>query len=163
MPATNRKKSGGNTFEFSEKQMADIREAFELFNVDGSGSIGTKELKVAMRALGFEPKKEEIKRMLLNINKQHTGVITYDDFVTLMSIKMTDKDSKEEIIKAFKLFDDDCTGKITFSNLKRIAQELGENIVDEELQEMIDEADKDGDGEVSQEEFLQIMKKTNLY
>ncbi|CAI6357042.1 unnamed protein product [Macrosiphum euphorbiae] len=163
MPATNRKKSGGNTFEFSEKQMADIREAFELFNVDGSGSIGTKELKVAMRALGFEPKKEEIKRMLLNINKQHTGVITYDDFVTLMSIKMADKDSKEEIIKAFKLFDDDCTGKITFSNLKRIAQELGENIVDEELQEMIDEADKDGDGEVSQEEFLQIMKKTNLY
>lgn len=51
-----------------------------------------------------------------------------------MSIKMADKDSKEEIIKAFKLFDDNCTGKITFSNLKRIAQELGENIADEELQ-----------------------------
>lgn len=46
MPATNRKKSGGNKFEFSEKQMADIKEAFELFNVDGSGSIETKELKV---------------------------------------------------------------------------------------------------------------------
>lgn len=47
---------------------------------------------------------------------------------------MADKDSREEIIKAFKLFDDNCTGKITFSNLKRIAQELGENIADEELQ-----------------------------
>lgn len=51
-----------------------------------------------------------------------------------MSIKMADKDSREEIIKAFKLFDDNCTGKITFHNLKRIAQELGENIADEELQ-----------------------------
>jgi len=51
-----------------------------------------------------------------------------------MSIKMADKDSREEIIKAFKLFDDNCTGKITFYNLKRIAQELGENIADEELQ-----------------------------
>lgn len=51
-----------------------------------------------------------------------------------MSIKMADKDSREEIIKAFKLFDDNCTGKITFNNLKRIAQELGENIGDEELQ-----------------------------
>jgi len=51
-----------------------------------------------------------------------------------MSIKMADKDSREEIIKAFKLFDDNCTGKITFQNLKRIAQELGENIADEELQ-----------------------------
>jgi Ca2+-binding EF-hand superfamily protein len=49
-------------------------------------------------------------------------------------MKMADKDSREEIIKAFKLFDDNCTGKITFSNLKRIAQELGENIADEELQ-----------------------------
>jgi len=51
-----------------------------------------------------------------------------------MSIKMADKDSREEIIKAFKLFDDNCTGKITFYNLKRIAEELGENIADEELQ-----------------------------
>ncbi|XP_025410234.1 caltractin [Sipha flava] len=160
MPATGRKKSG---FEFSDKQLADINEAFGLFNKDGTGSIETKELKVAMRALGFEPKKEEIKRMLSSLNKQHTGVITYDEFVTLMSIKMAEKDSREEIIKAFKLFDDNSTGKITFYNLKRIAQELGENIADEELQEMIDEADKDGDGEVSQEEFLQIMKKTNLY
>lgn len=47
---------------------------------------------------------------------------------------MADKDSREEIMKAFKLFDDNCTGKITFSNLKRISQELGENIADEELQ-----------------------------
>lgn len=51
-----------------------------------------------------------------------------------MSIKMAEKDSREEIIKAFKLFDDNCTGKISFCNLKRIAQELGENIADEELQ-----------------------------
>ncbi|VVC41047.1 Hypothetical protein CINCED_3A011778 [Cinara cedri] len=116
-----------------------------------------------MRALGFEPKKEEIKRMLNSLNKQHNSFITYEDFINLMSMKMADKDSREEIIKAFKLFDDNCSGKITFQNLKRIAQELGENIADEELQEMIDEADKDGDGEVSQEEFLQIMKKTNLY
>lgn len=42
-------------------------------------------------------------------------------------------------------------------------QELGENITDEELQEMIDEADRDGDGEVSQEDFIRIMEKTNLF
>lgn len=46
MPGTGRKKSGGTKFEFNEKQMADIKEAFELFNKDGSGSIETKELKV---------------------------------------------------------------------------------------------------------------------
>jgi len=66
-------------------------------------------------------------------------------------------------MKAFKLFDDDETGQITFTNLRRVAKELGENLTDEELQEMIDEADRDGDGEVNQDEFLRIMKKTSLY
>jgi len=63
----------------------------------------------------------------------------------------------------YRLFDDDETGKISFRNLKRVAKELGENMTDEELQEMIDEADRDGDGEISEDEFLRIMKKTSLY
>ena len=50
-----------------------------------------------------------------------------------------------------------------FRNLKRVAKELGENMTDEELQEMIDEADRDGDGEINEDEFLRIMKKTSLY
>ena len=54
-------------------------------------------------------------------------------------------------------------GFITFKNLKRVAKELGENLTDEEIQEMIDEADRDGDGQVSEEEFFRIMKKTSLF
>jgi Ca2+-binding EF-hand superfamily protein len=54
-------------------------------------------------------------------------------------------------------------GFITFKNLKRVAKELGENLTDEEIQEMIDEADRDGDGQVSEEEFVRIMKKTSLF
>ncbi len=61
------------------------------------------------------------------------------------------------------MFDDDDTGAISFKNLKRVAKELGENLTDEELQEMIDEADRDGNGVIDQDEFLRIMKKTNLY
>ena len=74
----------------------------------------------------------------------------------MMTAKMGEKDSKEEILKAFRLFDDDDTGKITFRNLKRVAKELGENMTDEELQEMIDEADRDGDGEINEDEFLKV-------
>jgi Ca2+-binding EF-hand superfamily protein len=44
-----------------------------LFDADGSGTIDVKELKVAMRALGFEPKKEEIKKMISDIDKEGAG------------------------------------------------------------------------------------------
>ncbi|XP_018320254.1 caltractin-like isoform X2 [Agrilus planipennis] len=158
-----RKKKDGPKFELNEQQKNDIKEAFDLFDIEGVGTIDSKELKVAIRALGFEPKKEEIKAMIAEVDKEGTGKLSFDDFLYLMSVKMAEKDSKEEIMKAFRLFDDDDTGKISFKNLKRVAAELGENLTDEELQEMIDEADRDGDGEISQDEFLRIMKKTSLY
>merc|ERR1719219_1669209 len=97
------------------------------------------------------------------VDKENAGKLSLENFTVLMANKMAEKDTKEEILKAFKLFDDDESGKISFQNLKRVAKELGENLTDEELQEMIDEADRDGDGEVNQEEFLRIMKKTSLY
>ena len=63
MSGANRKKAGPKP-ELTEEQKQEIREAFDLFDADGSGTIDVKELKVAMRALGFEPKKEEIKKMI---------------------------------------------------------------------------------------------------
>ena len=81
----------------------------------------------------------------------------------LMTAKIAERDPREEILKAFRLFDDDNTGKISLRNLKRVSRELGETMTDDELQEMIDEADRDGDGEISEEEFIRIMKKTNLF
>ena len=116
-----------------------------------------------MRALGFEPKREEIKKMISDCDKDGSGVIDYNEFVDMMTQKMADRDPREEMLKAFRLFDDDDTGKITFKNLKRVAKELGENMTDEEIHEMIDEADRDGDGEISEEEFMRIMRKTNLF
>merc|ERR1712118_603043 len=117
-------------------------------DTDGSGSIDAKELKVAMRALGFEPKKEEIQKMIQDVDDDGSGTIEFPEFMTMMSQKILNRDPKDEILTAFRLFDDDETGKISLKNLKRVAKELGERMTDEELQEMIDEADRDGDGEV---------------
>jgi len=147
----------------SHNSQTQIKEAFDLFDTDGSGSIDSKELKVAMRALGFEPKKEEIQKMISDVDDDGSGSIEYEEFLKMMTHKILNRDPKDEILKAFRLFDDDETGKISFKNLKRVAKELGERMTDEELQEMIDEADRDGDGEVNEEEFLRIMKKTNLF
>jgi Ca2+-binding EF-hand superfamily protein len=74
--------------ELTEEQRQEIKEAFDLFDSEGTGVIDAKELKVAMRALGFEPKKEEIRKVLQEIDKHGDGVIRYDDFLSIMTVKM---------------------------------------------------------------------------
>ena len=76
-----------------------------------------------------------------------------------MAAKMANRDPRDESLKSFRLFDDDETGTISLKNLRRVAKELGENMTDEELQEMIDEADRDGDGMINEDEFFRVMKK----
>ena len=78
-----------------------------------------------MRALGFEPSKEEIQKLIAQIDKDGSGTVNFAEFLTMMTTKMGERDSREEMIKAFKLFDDDETGKITFRNLKRVATVRG--------------------------------------
>ncbi|CDJ42964.1 caltractin (centrin), putative [Eimeria tenella] len=155
--------TGASRRELTEEQKREIREAFDLFDTDGSGCIDAKELKVAMKALGFEAKRDEIRKVIASVDADGTGTIEFSDFLSIMTEKILARDPKEEMLKAFRLFDDDGTGKITFKNLKRVAKEIGESITDEEIQEMIDEADRDGDGEINEEEFLRVMRKSNLF
>jgi centrin-3 len=116
-----------------------------------------------MRALGFDVKKQEVLSLMKEYDREGTGQIEYHDFLEIMTQKIGERDPIEEIMKAFKLFDEDNSGKISLRNLRRVARELGENLSDDELQAMIDEFDKDGDGEISQQEFLNIMKQTSIY
>merc|ERR1712205_72023 len=137
--------------QLTDEQLDEIREAFSLFDADASGMIDVRELKVAIRALGFEVKNEELKKMVTDVDNDGNGTIEFVEFLQMMTGKMGEKDSREDIEKVFKLFDDN-TNKISFRNLARVAEELGENIDDEELQDMINQADRDGDGEINIDE-----------
>ena len=101
--------------------------------------------------------------MISELDADGNGVIEFEQFLDLMTNKIAERDPREEMLKAFRLFDEDETGSISFKNLKRVAKELGENMSDDEIQEMVDEADRDGDGVINEDEFVRIMKKTNLF
>merc|ERR1712224_914810 len=78
------KKKGGLT----EEQMDEIREAFNLFDGDQSGAIDVRELKAAMRALGFEVKNEELKKMVSDVDNDGNGTIEFAEFLEMMTGKM---------------------------------------------------------------------------
>merc|ERR1712103_14105 len=130
MGNTNMSRRGGKkkAGQLSEEQLDEIREAFSLFDSDASGMIDIRELKAAMRALGFEVKNEELKKMVSDIDNDGNGTIEFTEFLSMMTGKMGEKDTREDIEKVFKLFDDDSSTKITFKNLARVAEELGESI-----------------------------------
>ncbi|KIO27903.1 hypothetical protein M407DRAFT_243195 [Tulasnella calospora MUT 4182] len=143
--------------EISDEQKQEIKEAFELFDTDKDGALDYHELKVAMRALGFDLKKAEVLKILKDHDKTGGGLIEFDDFAKIMSERILARDPHDEIRRAFQLFDDDHTGKISIRNLRRVAKEVGENLDDDELQAMIEEFDLDMDGEINEAEFFAIM------
>ena len=147
-----------------------MKEAFDLFDTNGSGIIELNELKVALRALGFEPQKEEIKTLISDLNNNNAGrdrdrekdkegqvTIDYNDFLDIMTTKMSERDSEQELAKAFILFSRN-KDQIEFDDLKAIAKELGENMSDDELKEMMFEANKmDREGIVTRNDFMSIL------
>ena len=79
-----RGRAGGKSKKpgLSEEQIEEIREAFNLFDTDHSGNIDYRELKAAMRALGFEVKKEELKKMITDIDADGSGYLDEEDLLT---------------------------------------------------------------------------------
>ncbi|KAK3701378.1 hypothetical protein QZH41_008749 [Actinostola sp. cb2023] len=130
---------------------AKFKEAFSLFDKDGDGTITTKELGTVMRSLGQNPTEAELQDMINEVDADGNGTIDFPEFLTMMARKMKDTDSEEEIREAFRVFDKDGNGFISAAELRHVMTNLGEKLTDEEVDEMIREADIDGDGQVNYE------------
>ena len=145
-----------------EEPTREVKTAFELFDKDQDGLINAEDLKTALNSLGFEFNQDEILRIIMELDPQNTGAIDYENFADLIQSKMSEREEIDQIRMAFDMLDDDKTGKITFANLPRVAKDLGETLSDQELHEMINEADTDNDGEISFEEFVALVKTASF-
>ena len=144
----------------TEDEVLEIKEAFDLFDTDHSGEIDVGELKQALMNLGIDTKNQTLQNMLADIDKNGNANIDFDEFIDMMTAKMSDKDTREDLEKVFELFlGDDNSDKIDIRHLKRVCEELNENMSDDELNEMIVRADSDRDGNVTFEDFYAIMTK----
>ncbi|KAF5900580.1 calmodulin, partial [Clarias magur] len=141
----------GKADQLTEEQIAEFKEAFSLFDKDGDGTITTKELGTVMRSLGQNPTEAELQDMINEVDADGNGTIDFPEFLTMMARKMKDTDSEEEIREAFRVFDKDGNGYISAAELRHVMTNLGEKLTDEEVDEMIREADIDGDGQVNYE------------
>jgi centrin-1 len=85
--------------------------------------------------------------------------LDFEQFLDLMTARISNKDSRDDLKKVFMLFDEEKSGFISLASLKKVVKELGENIDEAELQEMIQKADNDRDGLINEEEFYNVMTR----
>mmetsp|Transcript_1112 Transcript_1112/g.1701 ORF Transcript_1112/g.1701 Transcript_1112/m.1701 type:complete len:150 (+) Transcript_1112:88-537(+) len=143
--------------ELTEEEIADYRESFDNFDKDRSGEIDEVELGTVMRSLGFSPTDEQLHDMMLKVDLDGNGSISFEEFVTMMKKCEVETDFDREIREAFKVFDKDGSGAIDKEELKNIMNGLGANLSEEEIDLLVQEGDTDGDGKIDINEFLKIM------
>ena len=141
----------------TEEQIAEFKEAFQIFDKDGDGSITTKELGTVMRSLGQNPSDEEVRQMIEEVDENKSETIDFKEFLGLMARKMKETDAEDELLEAFKVFDRDGNGKISAHELRCVMLSSGEDLTEQDIQEMVMEADIDGDGFIDYQEFVKIM------
>ena len=141
----------------TEEQIAEFKEAFQIFDKDGDGSITTKELGTVMRSLGQNPSDEEVRQMIEEVDEDKSETIDFKEFLGLMARKMKETDAEDELLEAFKVFDRDGNGKISAHELRYVMLSSGEDLTEQDIQEMVMEADIDGDGFIDYQEFVKIM------
>jgi len=145
----------------------DIKEAFDLFDVDETGVISTDDLMVTLRAMGFEPSPTQLQAMVVAVGGDpQATTVTEEQFFKIMTNKMEEVSSHEETCQAFRMFEPSGQSAeegpmVTAEDVERITEMLGlqDNDSASRIQGMIRDADVSGTGEVSLTEFIRI---TNL-
>ncbi|KAM0735533.1 Calmodulin [Formica fusca] len=173
LPASSKRSSASNVSSnktpITKSQMKEFREAFRLFDKDGDGTITKEELGRVMRSLGQFARSEELSTMLQEIDIDGDGNVSFEEFVEIVSnigantAAPSDQDQEEQELRdAFRVFDKHNRGYITASDLRAVLQCLGEDLSEEEIEDMIKEVDVDGDGRIDFYEFVHALGESGI-
>jgi len=145
--------------DMDELMNAEFKEAFDEFDKDGSGSISTKELLGVMRSMGQNPTEDEVLELVMEVDLNGDGTIDFQEFLQMMKKKSSEADQMEDLRDAFRMFDRNKDGYIDLIELRKVTSLMGATLSSSEIQEFMKEADKDGNGKIDYDEFVNMMKQ----
>ena len=143
--------------ELTEEQIAEFHEAFEMYDKDGSGSITAKELGTVLRTIGHNPREDELKAIIEKFDEDGSCSISFEEFLRLMSDKLQENNIEDQLVAAFRVFDRDGNGLISAHELRYVIDSTYEKLSNDEIEELIKDADTNGDGYINYIEFVQMM------
>eukprot|EP00116_Pleurobrachia_bachei_P010850 sb/3471112/ len=146
----------------TDAHIVEFRQAFNIFDKDGDGSISTRELGSVMRSLGQNPSDKELRSMCNKVDVDGNGKLDFKEFIVLMTTEFDTINAEKELKTAFEVFDKEMRGWIDEAELRRCLTTIGDCLTDVEVSEFLHEADQDGDGCINYLEFVKIMTQESL-
>ena len=142
---------------FDDDKLKECKIVFDMFDKDKDGLISIKQLGDIMRILGAAPSKIELDNLIYNLESNNNNLISFDNFIILLKNKLENQDSEEDIINEFRKLDKNGNGKITESDLRNLMSKYENPLSNEEIEEIIQEANVDSNGEIDYVNFTKIL------
>ncbi|CAO1367863.1 unnamed protein product [Diamesa serratosioi] len=146
--------------ELPPEQIAILKNAFNSFDREKSGSISTETVAEILRLMGQPFNKQTLDEMIEEVDEDKSGRLEFEEFIILAAKFIVEEDDEamaKELREAFRLYDKEGNGFIPTSCLKEILRELDDQLSNTELDGMVAEIDSDGSGTVDFDEFMEMM------
>jgi len=144
-------------------QLKQLRQIFDRFDMDSDGSLTQLELAALLRSLGVKHTGDQVQNLLTNLDSNGNGYVEFDELAAAIRPELSQREvliNQEQLLQVFRSFDRDGNGYITAIELAGAMAKMGQPLTYGELAEMMREADTNGDGVISFNEFASIMGRS---
>jgi centrin-3 len=145
------------TPEFNKEELNSLAKSFKLF-ADKSGIMNLNNMVIAMKELKFDQSEPVVYDLISELESENRNGLTYDEFVDKLTEKLRDRESQKATERVYDLFVEDPKGTVTFEVLKKVHQDIGEDISEDDLRRLIKSGASNGT-DIPYEEFHSIMTK----
>ncbi|KAH8363583.1 hypothetical protein KR084_011792 [Drosophila pseudotakahashii] len=149
-----------HTHTLDEEQLKDCEAAFALFDDENTKVIPIKLLRDCLRAVAHTPPENELQDYIAEIDTDGSGELYLSDFLWIMSKRYENSTPEDEVILAFRVFDKDGSGFIHETEFRQIMTDLGEDMEEDEIEEMIRDADANTELKIDYVRFVTMMMET---
>ena len=140
-----------------EDKIKECKIVFEMLDKDKDTKITTKELGNALRISGAAPSQQELEMIIQGLEESGNNLITFEKFLALFEKLINNQDSEEDIINEFKKMDKIGNGTISEKDLRDLMSNYGNALTQDEIEDVIQEANVDQNGYINIENFTKIL------
>ena len=139
-----------------EELVGEFKEAFDMFDRDGEGTIGRSEFTAMMKTLGLELSDAELQTLWEKVDMDKSGEIEFEEMLETLRKNLAPLSREQQVAEAYEAFDTETRGFVRGADVARVMRSMGEAISDREADELLRAANADR-GRMNKNEFIALL------